>query len=122
MAKTFGLLHTNPIGFSEGLIPKRFSFQGDLLSSSVSDRSRMNWFAYISLVILSAFSLANALAFHRAAKEWAENLSDALGIVPSNPTFPGLIFLPGKIQDALVPPCVAVWFWVGFISVLAESI
>lgn len=82
----------------------------------------MNWFAYISLVVLSAFAFANALAFHRAAKAWAGNLSDALGVTPSNPTFPGLVFLPGRIQDALVPPCVAVWFWIGFVSVTGSLI
>jgi len=82
----------------------------------------MNWFAYISLVVLSAFSFANALAFHRAAKAWAKNLSEMLGIAPTNPTFPGLKFFPGKIQDALVPPCVAVWFWIGFVSVMGSLV
>lgn len=82
----------------------------------------MNWFAYISLIVLSALVLANGLAFNRAAKEWAENLSEALGIVPSNPTFPGLVFLPGKIQDALVPPCGAAWFWLGFLSTIGSLV
>jgi hypothetical protein len=82
----------------------------------------MNWFTYISLIVLSAFLFANALAFHRAAKEWAKDLSAALGKTSLDPADSALVFPAGEIQDVLVPPCVAVWFYLGFLSMIGSLI
>jgi hypothetical protein len=82
----------------------------------------MNWFAFLSLITLSAFLLANALAFERAAKEWAKNLSESLKNTPPDPTYPKLEFPAIKIQDALDPPCVNVWLWLGLLSVVGSLI
>src|SRR5260370_6401122 len=88
-------------------------------NSVPAEQFRMNWFAYISLIMLSASVLGNALAFHRAARNWAHILSAELAVVVPDvpdPIFAGLVFSTRTIQHTLVPPGVFFWFWFGLLS------
>lgn len=77
----------------------------------------MNWFTFLSLLTLSAFVLANGLAFERAGKEWAGKIHEVLKTNPVESGSPTSFLLPMQIQSALVPPCVTFWSWFGLLSI-----